>query len=303
MSSLADAVRSRILLALEGRELTVSELCSILQLPQSTVSRHLRTLSDAGWIDSRPDGTRRLYHLTPDDLEPTARELWNLTRDQVGATPAAHHDALRLESVLSVRRRRSREFFASSSDRWDQVRDQLFGQGFYAAALLGLLEERSTVADLGCGTGAVSEALAPFVRRVVAVDESDAMLDAARLRLASFDNVDLRSGQLEQVPIEDHSVDAATLMLVLHHVPEPARVLGEVARILKPDGRLLVVDMLPHQRAELQQEMGHVWMGFDESRLKRFLAMAELTLTRFTGLPPAPEAKGPTLFVASARPA
>ena len=300
MSSLADGVRSRILLALERRELTVSELCAVLQLPQSTVSRHLKTLSDVGWVAARPDGTRRLYHLTPDDLDATARDLWKLTRQQVEATPSAGEDMRRLASVLAQRRSRSREFFAEAADRWDRLRDEMFGSGFFALALLGLLDPGLSVADLGCGTGAVSETLAPAVGRVIAVDDSESMLTAARERLRRFDNVELRQGELESVPIDDASVEAATLILVLHHLPEPTKVLTEVRRVLEPGGRLLVVDMLPHERVEFQQEMGHVWLGFDEERLEGFLNSAGLCLSRFTILPSDAQAMGPTLFAATA---
>jgi len=300
MSSLADGVRSRILLALERRELTVSELCSVLQLPQSTVSRHLKTLSDVGWVLARPDGTRRLYHFTPNDLDATARDLWALTRQQVEITPSAGEDSRRLASVLAQRRSRSREFFAGAADQWDRLRDEMFGSGFFSLALLGLLDPGLTVADLGCGTGPVSEVLAPVVGRVIAVDESESMLTAATQRLRRFDNVELRRGELEAVPIDDASIEAATLILVLHHLPEPVKVLGEVRRVLEPGGRVIVVDMLPHERLELQQEMGHVWLGFDENRLAGFLASAGLRLSRFTVLPPDAHAMGPTLFAATA---
>ena len=300
LSSLADRVRSRILLALAGRELTVTELCAVLKLPQSTVSRHLKTLSDTGWVTNRPDGTRRLYGFAPDELASPGRELWSLAAEEVAATPAARDDARRLTQVLSERRTRSREFFSAAGSRWDHLRDELFGQRFYLHALLGLLEPELTVADLGCGTGRVSEALAPAVRRVIGVDESETMLAAARERLARFGHVELRRGQLEALPIEDRAVRVATLILVLHHLPDPRSVLGEVARILEPGGRLLVVDALPHERLELSQELGHVWMGFDETHLARLLGAAGLRLTRFTLLPPETEAKGPTLFAATA---
>lgn len=300
MSSLADGVRSRILLAIEDRELTVTELCGILQLPQSTVSRHLKTLADTGWIMHRPDGTRRLYRFAPDELHETARELWVLTRAPLRGTATAGEDRRRLTRVLAERRNRSREFFADGADRWDRMRDEMFGAAFHATALLGLLDPKLTVADLGCGTGAVSEALAPVVGRVFAVDDSKAMLAAAGERLSRFDNIDLRHGQLEAVPLDPGSVDAVTLILVLHHLPDPTRVLTEVRRVLAPGGRLLLVDMLPHERVELQQEMGHVWMGFDEPQLERFLGPAGLKLSRFIVIPPQTQARGPTLFAATA---
>src|SRR4029077_20148938 len=113
--------------------------------------------------------------------------------------------------------------------------------------------------------------LAPFVARVVAVDGSAPMLQAAKKRLQQFDNVDLRRGDLESLPIDDGRLDAATLMLVLHHVPDPARALAEVARVLRPGGRLIMVDMLPHDRESYRRQMGHVWMGFAEDQVSRML--------------------------------
>jgi ArsR family transcriptional regulator len=293
MSVLADDVRSRLLLLIEGQELTVGEMCAILQLPQSTVSRHLKTLSAAGWASSRPDGTRRLYRAHPEELDVISRRLWRLTREQVAGTLSAEQDARRLAGVLAERRARSREFFDGAAGQWDRVRDELFGSHGLRLGLLGLLDPEMVVADLGCGTGAVSEALAPVVRRILAVDGSEAMLDAARERLAPFVNVEIRGGELDALPLKPGTVDAATLILVLHHVPDPGIVVGEVARILRPGGRLLVVDMLPHDHAEYQQRMSHVWMGFGERQMGRYLSGAGLEQIRYRPLPADPSARGP----------
>ena len=271
LSALSDPTRSRLLLLLDRHELTVSELCGILQLPQSTVSRHLKALSDAGWIGARAEGTSNLYTLSREALDPSARRLWLLVREQVAPTPAATQDQRRLQTTLAARRSKSQEFFASSAGQWDRLRDELFGDRFHLAALAAFAEDAWTIGDLGCGTGRASEAIAPFVARVIAVDASAAMLQAAKKRLQPFDNVDLRRGDLEALPIDDALLDAATLMLVLHHVTEPARALAEVARVLKPGGRLILVDMLPHDREHYRQQMGHVWMGFSEEQTTQLL--------------------------------
>jgi ArsR family transcriptional regulator len=300
LSALADPTRSRLLLLLAQHELTVSELCSVLQLPQSTVSRHLKTLSDEAWVVSRADGTSRLYSIET-RLDPAARRLWQLVRDQVADAPSAAQDALRVRGVLAKRRAKSQEFFSSAAGQWDTLRSELFGQRADLVALLGLLDETWTVGDLGCGTGQLSEALAPFVRRVVAVDESKAMLAAARKRLAGIDNVELRSGDLESLPIEDGELDAAVLFLVFHYLPDPARALAEVRRVLRPGGRLLVVDMMPHAREEYRQQMGHVWQGFSQEQMAGWLEQAGLTGGRYQALPVDPQAKGPTLFAATGK--
>lgn len=298
LSALADATRSRILLLLERRELTVSEICAVVQLPQSTVSRHLKALADTGWVSARSESTSNAYTMTR-ELDPSARRLWLLVREQVGPTPAAVQDQRRLQSALAERGTKSREFFSSSAGQWDRMRDELFGDRFHLAAFAALADASWVVGDLGCGTGQVSAALAPFVRRVVAVDGSAAMLQAARRRLHSLDNVDLRRGEIEALPIDDARLDAAVLVLVLHHIPEPPKALAEVARVLKPGGRILLVDMLPHDRESYRQQMGHVWLGFSEDHTARLLTEAGFDAIRVVELTPDARSKGPGLFVAT----
>jgi ArsR family transcriptional regulator len=299
LASLADTTRSRILLLLDRRELTVSQLCAIMQLPQSTVSRHLKALADSGWVSARAEGTSNVYTITR-DLDGAARRLWIIVREQVGATPGASEDQRRLQTALSERRTKSQEFFSSSAGQWDRMRDELFGDRFHLAALAAFADPRWVVGDLGCGTGQVSAALAPFVERVVAVDASAAMLQAARKRLQGAANIDLRRGELEALPIDDGRLDAATVMLVLHHVPEPARALAEVARVLKPGGRAIVVDMLPHDRESYRQQMGHAWLGFSDDQARTLLDEAGFEQVRVVALPPDSRAKGPGLFVGTA---
>ena len=131
------------------------------------------------------------------------------------------------------------------------------------------------------------------------MDDSEAMLDVARGRLNRFDNVELHRATLESLPLDDASLDAATLILVLHHLPDPDKAVREVARVLRPGGRLLVVDMLPHDRQEYRQQMGHVWMGFTPERIGQTLEDAGFIRQRFMDLPADPAAKGPTLFAAT----
>ncbi len=296
---LSDGTRGRLLTLLERQELAVSELCDVLQLPQSTVSRHLKTLGDAGWVASRRDGTSRVYSAPIDELDDDARRVWQLVRAHVASSAAATQDQHRLKGVLARRRTKSEEFFASAAGQWDRLRAELFGATSHLHVLLGLLDEQWTVGDLGCGTGQASEALAPFVARVVAVDASADMLDAARLRLRDVTNVEFRRGGLEHLPLADGSLDAACVVLVLHHVAEPARVLAEAARVLKPGGRLLVADMRPHDHDEYRQTMGHVWLGFPERQMERWMAAAGFAGVRVSDLPPTPGARGPALFVAT----
>lgn len=299
LTALSDGTRSRILLLLDRHELTVGELCSVLQLPQSTASRHLKALVDSGWIASRAEGTSNLYAMTREDLDPAARRLWLLVREQVGSTTAAAHDQRRLQTTLAERRTKSQEFFSSAAAQWDRLRDDLFGDRVHLSALAALADGDAVAGDLGCGTGQVSGALAPFVQRVIAVDESAAMLQAAKRRLSGFANVDLRRGEIEALPIDDSRLDLAVLMLVLHHVPDPQKAVAEVARVLKPGGRVVIGDMLPHDRESYRQQMGHVWLGFSEDHIQRILSEVGFERIRVAGLAPDARAKGPALFVAT----
>src|SRR5258705_870178 len=151
LASLADTTRSRVLLLLDRRELTVSELCGIVQLPQSTVSRHLKALADSGWVAARAEGTSNLYTMTRDDLDPSMRRLWLLVREQVGSSPAAAQDQRRLQAALAERRTKSQEVFSSSAGQGDRMRDELFGDRSHLAALAAPAEGTGTGGDLGCG--------------------------------------------------------------------------------------------------------------------------------------------------------
>src|SRR5688500_6528658 len=300
LGALSDQTRCRMLLVLERRELTVGELADVLQLPQSTVSRHLKVLADTGWIGSRRDGTSRFYLFDPAGAS-GLDTVWALARAQVAERPGAAQDQQRLKSALARRAARSQTFFASAASHWDRLREELFGQDFFLQGLLGLADDRWTVGDLGCGTGIVSGALAPFVSRVIAVDASEEMQAAARTRLAEAPNVDLRTGGLESLPMSDASLDAATMMLVLHHVPDPAAALAEARRALKPGGRLLIVDMLPHEREEYKQQMGHVWLGFSAEQITRLMEGSGFEGIRVHTLAPTSGARGPALVVATGR--
>jgi ubiquinone/menaquinone biosynthesis C-methylase UbiE len=301
LTALGEAVRLRILLVLQGRELTVGELCAVLQLPQSTVSRHLRLLMDEAWVDSRQEGSSRRYRMTPERAGPAARALWALVAAEAAGSSEAAQDRSRLEAVLASRRTAAQAFFTESAGEWDRLRAEMFGSRPEIPALLGLLDDGWTVGDLGCGTGSVAEALSPFVRRVVAVDDSAEMLSAAEQRLRGRENVELRRGDVTALPLGDGVLDAALLVLITHYLPDPSVALREVARVLRPGGRLLLVDMTPHNREEYRVTMGHLWLGFSPEEMEGWAREAGLERPRYTPLLPDTAAKGPALFAFTAR--
>ncbi|MGH7445828.1 MAG: ArsR/SmtB family transcription factor [Longimicrobiales bacterium] len=300
LSAVADPTRSRLLLLLDRHELTVGELCAATRLPQSTVSRHLKVLMDEGWLSVRADGASRFYRLVK-RLDEPARELWDAVRAQVAAEVESGADEARAREVLAERRTRSQAFFATAAGQWDSMRRELFGSRAELAALADLLDPEWVVGDLGCGTGQFAETVAPVASRVIAVDESREMLDAARRRLGDVVNVEVREGALESLPIADGTLDAAVMVLVLHHLVDPLRALRDAARVLKPGGRLLVVDMAAHTREQYRERMGHVWLGFPAEQLETWLAEAGFDRVRVRRLPSDADAKGPMLQAASGR--
>ena len=314
LTALSDPTRCRILRLLELHELTVGELCSALQLPQSTVSRHLRVLSDEGWVAARGEGTSRFYKASFEDLDTGARDLWMVVRDQLGNSLGSAADQRRAESVIARRKAKVRQFFESAAGSWDELRSQLIGDRSDVLALLDLLDPDLVVGDLGCGTGHIAAALAPCVARVIAIDESGPMLAAARERLAPWliqpgseslpraeRGVELREGHIESLPLENASLDIAILFLVAHFINDPARAMQEVRRVLKPNGRLLIVDLQPHDRDEYVAQLGHIWQGFSEEQITSWLTAAGFSNTRYRPMAHDATDRTPGLFVATAR--
>ena len=301
LTTLSDATRSRMLLILERHELTVSELCAVLQLPQSTVSRHLKTLADASWVTSRRDGTSRYYTLALDERDAHTRRLWALLREQIATTR-------RRGPGRAAAERRAR---APAEQVGGVLR---VGGGAVGSAAPGAVRRRLGAARAAGADRFALDRRRPRVRhrrdqrRAGAVCRADGRRRSQRRDAAGgappaargVRTADVRRGELEALPIADGELDAAVMMLVLHHVPDPAAVLLEAARTLKPRGRFVLCDMLPHDREEYKQQMGHVWLGFGDDQLRRLFGAAGFDDIRIVPLPADPEAKGPALFVASA---
>jgi ArsR family transcriptional regulator len=311
LAVLADKTRLRLLRVLEGAELSVGELAQVFQSPQSTISRHLKVLADAGWIVRRNEGTATFYRMVLDDLTTSARALWLTIREQAAEGDRAElaEDVRRVAAVLDERRTDSQAYFGRVAGEWDAVRQELFGTRFTHHALLELLTSSWVVADLGCGTGNIAELLAPIVKRVIAVDQSGPMIDAAKRRLKGVKNVEFVESELSHLPLTNGSVDVAAFGLVLHHVAKPELPLKEAARILRGGpggggevpGRVLVVDMVRHDRSEYRHLMGHQHLGFSRDDIESRFETAGLEPMSFRELPVDPDARGPGLFVATAK--
>ncbi|MCX5689939.1 MAG: metalloregulator ArsR/SmtB family transcription factor [Planctomycetota bacterium] len=304
MGSLSDPVRLRMLRLLDQHELSVGEIAKVFQMAQSTASRQLKVLSDAAWLAKRSEGTASFYKLIAADLPATARSLWESLKPQLAPNAGHEEDDRRVRGVLEERKTDSVNFFGRVRGEWDQMRAELFGGRFTSAALLSLIRPDWVVADIGCGTGNVAELLSPVVERVVAVDQSEPMLSAARQRLGSRKNLDFIRASIGELPIESKTVDAAVCMLVLHHIEDVVGGLAEIARVLRASrggGVLAVVDMVAHSRDEYRHTMGHRHQGFTKKQMLGLLEKAGFSHTLYYELPAEPDARGPGLFVANGR--
>ena len=272
---LGDETRLRLLRLLAREALNVSELTGILSLAQSGVSRHLGLLRDAGLVVEQRTGTFTWYRLAPDFGSPSGEHaaLWAWLLEEFNrSTPATRADDARLEEVRRVRKENFDEHGGG-----EERRQLVPGRSWAAwARALGLLLPRADVADLGCGEGYLTLEAAHWARRVIAVDQSAEVLARARELAArrKLKNITWKRGQLDKLPIDSASIDVALLSQALHHVESPPRALAEARRILKPGGRVLVLDLREHQETWVRSKLGDRWLGFDDQGLHDLIAGA-----------------------------
>lgn len=277
--TLSDETRLRILWILENHELNVNEIVEILGSTQSRVSRHLTVLKENGFLDSRREGTW-VYYRKPEkpSMGPEVREAWRLVKDWSGGRGDRAEDRTRLEEVLRRKRERSMRFYGEHASRWDHIRDTLCGDLVTLQAFLSLIPPSITVADVGTGTGQLLIPLARMVERVIGVDHSPEMIRLARrnAEAGELDNVDLRLGEIDELPLAEAEADAVFASLVLHHAPDPGKAVAEMARVVKPGGAVTIIDLQSHNEEWMRDELAHIWLGFEEADLRRWFKNAGL---------------------------
>jgi ubiquinone/menaquinone biosynthesis C-methylase UbiE len=275
--TLTDPTRMRILFLLEREELAVQELVQILDTAQSTASRHLGILREAGLLQDRREGTSIYYrYVAPQTAEWS--DTWRLTRRALRDDPATARDLLSLDLVMRQREVRSRRWFEEIGPEWDDIRRVFNDDVYRARAISRLIEPRLTVADIGTGTGILARELANAGVHVIAIDRSERMLEAARKSVHEphADAIDFRLGEANTLPVEDDEVDAAMAHMVLHYVASPGEVVQEMARIVRPGGKVVVVDFVQHEHEWMKHELGVLWQGFAPSTIQRWFEDAGL---------------------------
>jgi len=271
----ADPNRLRILLLLSGEELSVAELQEILVMGQSTISTHLSQLKQAGLVEDRRTGKSSLYRLTTGNGSGIISDLLARAEREI---PEARHDLATMRRVVKKRQDKMRSFFDSVAGRLGK--DYVPGKSWksLAEALLRLMPPM-VIADLGAGDGSFSLLLAQQAKRVIGVDSSAKMIEFAREQAARYDvkNVEYRIGDMEEIPIDEGSVQLAFFSQSLHHALHPDRAIRDAWRILGPGGRVAVLDLGKHRFEEAREMYADEWLGFNEAELEAMLDKAGFT--------------------------
>ena len=290
-----EPTRLRVLALLATEELSVMELSGVLEQSQPRVSRHLKLMADAGLIDRFPDGARVYYRLSS---EIRARRLTDAILDLLDDA-AGEQDQRRLDQVRRAREAEAKAYFEQVAPSWDRIRSLYVSESAVEAAILKAAGDGpfDRVVDLGTGSGRMLTLLGRRARMSIGLDLSQNMLNIARANVAreGLERVELRHGDILSTRLPEHSADLVIVHQVLHYLPDPAAAVAEAARLVRPGGRLLIVDFAPHRLEQLREEHQHRRLGFSDAEIARWLEEGGLGSGDAVAL--APDAEGLTVCV------
>jgi ArsR family transcriptional regulator len=259
--ALSDETRLRLINVLNRFELSVNELVAILEMGQSRVSRHLKIMTGAGLLSSRRDGLWVFYSAP---AEGPGRDFINAVMPFVTKDITLHADLDMARKIIEERSRKTRQFFNSIAEDWDQLNREVIGDFDLPAAIVSHMPRCRVAVDFGCGTGTMLKAMMQKAQEVIGVDGSPRMLELARRRFEEdAGRVSLRIGDLEHLPLADGEADFAVVSMVLHHLSHPGAALREIRRVLSPGGVLVLADFDKHEDERMRTEYGDRWLGFD----------------------------------------
>lgn len=277
--ALSDGTRLRMLALLRSLELTVGELALVLGQSQPRMSQHIKLLIEAGLVSRRKEGNAAFLSLGSNGRVQPVFALIDAWSKAEGDMPWFEADRARLKAIRADRAAEAQRFFRKNAPRWSELRAMHVPDGEIDAALLSALGDRPVgrLLDIGTGTGRVLELLAPRAAMALGVDRSPEMLRYARENLAAKDiEAELRQADMYALPLEDGSIDTVVLHQVLHYAHHPEAVIAEAARVLAPGGRLLIVDIAPHDREDFRRRFAHARLGFADDQVLKWLRQAGL---------------------------
>jgi ArsR family transcriptional regulator len=275
LKALADPMRLRIFAAVSEEELTVGEVQEIVGSVQSSVSRNLAILRDAGFVQDRKEGTSVYFSARRNMPEP-ARELIGSLQFGLAEIPGAKQDQARLEACRRRRRQRSQDYFESLAGDWERIRKSYFDDRVTSLAIEKLLPRDLMLADIGCGTGSLTFELARFAAKVTGVDLSPEMLRRARAaaKQRRLRNLEFLQGDALDLPLPARAVDAAFCVMVLHFLAEPRRAIRELCRVTRARGTVILVDLVKHREEWMREQMAHRWLGFEREEIETWFREA-----------------------------
>src|SRR5215510_7976812 len=288
LKAAGEATRLRVLALLAEAELTVSDLTEILRQSQPRISRHLKLLADAGLVERFREGSWAFFRLA--DRAVAAEVTRSLLARLDPADPAIVRDRERLAAVRAARAAAAQAYFRAHAAEWDRIRQLHVADTAVEAAIREALAERPfrSLLDLGTGTGRMLELFGPQIERGLGIDMSLDMLSLARARLerAGLKHCSVRQGDIYELPVPKDSFDVVLIHQVLHFLDDGGRAIAEAARMLRPGGRLLVIDFAPHDLEFLRDEHAHLRLGFAAETVTQWMEQAELEFVSHRLLPP-----------------
>lgn len=288
LKAAGEPTRLRLIALLSQGDLTVSEMTDVLSQSQPRISRHLKLLGEAGLVERYQEGAWAYFRLTRDGIR--AKLMQQALSAASPSDAYLARDAERLATVKLARANRAEAYFSANAESWNDLRSLHVSDEKVEAEILKLIGRTpfDGLLDLGTGTGRMLELLADRYRRAIGIDSSRNMLSIARAQLdeAGITHASVRQGDIFNLPLERESFDVVTIHQVLHFLHDPLPAITEAARMLRPGGRVVVVDFASHEHEELRLEHAHARLGFSQDQVAGWLKQCGLTVEKIIDLPP-----------------
>ncbi len=292
LKALSEEVRLRIFRLVSMQEMYVNELVSILEMSQPRVSRHLAVLKNTALVVDRREGNWIYYRANDADDDPFAAEIRRTISDHLLDETFFPQDLSRLADVLARRKASSTAWFDNVASEWDRIKHNYIQDMLPFMVATNFIQSGAVAADIGTGTGEVLLTLAESAGKVLGIDSSERMLDVCRDRIAQskLDNVELRLGDAEALPLDDAECDTVFSSMLLHHLASPQQGIAEMSRALAPGGKVVIIDLVRHTNDWTREVMADLWLGFTEEQIQAYLrevGFVDLSYSTSTVLSPA----------------